>query len=416
MAATLSVRSQSFGQRPAFSSYSVAGRALPKSRASVTTMKLTATSPTKNGFSSEEVINAAMHMNDKETMKCLNDRLAKYLEKVRYLEKTNQELEIKIQEKMIANAPVVRDHGPMFAQANTLVQEIANITQENARLLLAIDNAKLAAGDFRMKWETEMAIYQLVERDIASLKSVKGQHEGLLGSLRAQLESLEDELHFLKQNHKEETDALKASIASSKVDVEVDAVQGPDLASILADVRSQYEAIVKKNKEEADALFKTKVNSLMQQVEHDTKALENAKEEMTQKRRILQGLEIELQSLKNQVNALKGDLEETDLRYRSEMDRLQESISRIEAELLEIQKNMQNEKLEYEALLRVKETLENEIAVYRRLLGGEEEIKPPPKEPESKTKKIVKVVTQTLVDGKVIDESSEVEEFEVKKK
>ncbi|KAJ1145915.1 hypothetical protein NDU88_012198 [Pleurodeles waltl] len=379
-------------------------------------MKLTATSPTKNGFSSEEVINAAMHMNDKETMKCLNDRLAKYLEKVRYLEKTNQELEIKIQEKMIANAPVVRDHGPMFAQANTLVQEIANITQENARLLLAIDNAKLAAGDFRMKWETEMAIYQLVERDIASLKSVKGQHEGLLGSLRAQLESLEDELHFLKQNHKEETDALKASIASSKVDVEVDAVQGPDLASILADVRSQYEAIVKKNKEEADALFKTKVNSLMQQVEHDTKALENAKEEMTQKRRILQGLEIELQSLKNQVNALKGDLEETDLRYRSEMDRLQESISRIEAELLEIQKNMQNEKLEYEALLRVKETLENEIAVYRRLLGGEEEIKPPPKEPESKTKKIVKVVTQTLVDGKVIDESSEVEEFEVKKK
>lgn len=37
-------------------------------------------------------------------------------------------------------------------------------------------------------------------------------------------------------------------------------------------------------------------------------------------------------------------------------------------------------------------------------------------EPDVRTRKIVKVVTQTMVDGKVVDESSEVEQIEETKK
>jgi len=37
-------------------------------------------------------------------------------------------------------------------------------------------------------------------------------------------------------------------------------------------------------------------------------------------------------------------------------------------------------------------------------------------EPEVRTRKIVKVVTQTMVNGKVVDESSEVEQIEERKK
>lgn len=37
-------------------------------------------------------------------------------------------------------------------------------------------------------------------------------------------------------------------------------------------------------------------------------------------------------------------------------------------------------------------------------------------EPDVRTRKIVKVVTQTVVDGKVVDESSEVEQIEESKK
>lgn len=37
-------------------------------------------------------------------------------------------------------------------------------------------------------------------------------------------------------------------------------------------------------------------------------------------------------------------------------------------------------------------------------------------EPDVRTRKIVKVVTQTMVDGKVVDESSEVEQIEETRK
>lgn len=37
-------------------------------------------------------------------------------------------------------------------------------------------------------------------------------------------------------------------------------------------------------------------------------------------------------------------------------------------------------------------------------------------DPEVRTRKIVKVVTQTMINGKVVDESSEVEEIEDRKK
>ena len=49
-------------------------------------------------------------------------------------------------------------------------------------------------------------------------------------------------------------------MANEQVTVEVDAVQGPDLAAIMADLRLQYEGITRKNKEEAEAWYLKKVS------------------------------------------------------------------------------------------------------------------------------------------------------------
>lgn len=50
-----------------------------------------------------------------------------------------------------------------------------------------------------------------------------------------------------------------------------------------------------------------------------------------------------------------------------------------------------------------------QLPVFSHLLVGAEE-------PDVRTRKIVKVVTQTMVNGKVVDESSEVEQIEESKK
>ncbi|XP_030593426.1 keratin, type 1, gene c5 isoform X2 [Archocentrus centrarchus] len=360
-------------------------------------------------------------VNEKETMQGLNDRLANYLDKVRSLEKSNAELETKIKHLMLETAPKSHDIEGMMAQAHAIGQEVRKKTLENARIMLEIDNAKLAADDFRVKYEAEATLCQSVERDCQALRRAKSDHDQIISTLRGDLDSLKEELYFLKKNHEEEMCSLKARLANEQVNVEVDAAQGPDLGAILAELRVQYEGITRKNKEEAEAWYLKKLEAVQSEVKESNEALRCAQSELSERRRFLQALEVELDNLRKQVSVLEGNLGETGHKYSVEMDRLQAILTQLEDELSQLRLDMQRNKTDYEQLLRVKQNLEMEIATYRRLLEGEEVVKetpppPPKKDPDVRTRKIVKVVTQTMINGKVVDESSEVEQIEERKK
>ncbi|KAM9858322.1 keratin, type 1, gene c5 [Aulostomus maculatus] len=430
MASTLSVRSYSVRQ-PSFSSMSVrdSGRSIrsktPVSSLSpVSNLSLSRSVSVGNGLNllgtSLSFNGLAVGTSEKETMQGLNDRLANYLDKVRSLERSNAELEVKIKQLMLEKAPKGHDIEGMMAQAHAIGQEVRKRTLENARIMLEIDNAKLAADDFRVKWEAEATLCQSVERDCQALRRAKSDHDQIIATLRGDLDSLKEELYFLKKNHDEEMSTLKARLANEQVNVEVDAAQGPDLGAILAELRVQYESIARKNKEEAEAWYLRKLEAVQSEVKENNEALRCAQSEQSERRRFLQALEVELDSLRKQVGVLEGNLGDTGDKYSVEMDRLQATLSQLEDELSQLRLDMQRNKTDYEQLLRIKQNLEMEIATYRRLLEGEEMVKetPPPakKDPDVRTRKIVKVVTQTMINGKVVDESSEVEQIEERKK
>ncbi|KAK2115920.1 hypothetical protein P7K49_006546 [Saguinus oedipus] len=77
---------------------------------------------------------------------------------VRSLETKNQKLESKIQEHMKKKEPQVRDWSHYFKTIEDLWAQIFTNTVDNARIVLQIDNARLAADDFRVKDETELAM------------------------------------------------------------------------------------------------------------------------------------------------------------------------------------------------------------------------------------------------------------------
>lgn len=122
---------------------------------------------------------------------------------------------------------------------------------------------------------------------------------------------------------------LRSRLANDQLNVEVDAVQGPDLGAVMAELRVQYEGIARKNKEDAEAWYIKKVRwcivhfckvykfllgffylhqvmcpqieAVQSQVKESNEALHFAQSELTERQRFLQGLEVELDSLRKQV-------------------------------------------------------------------------------------------------------------------
>ncbi|KFV87926.1 Keratin, type I cytoskeletal 19 [Struthio camelus australis] len=310
--------------------------------------------------------------NEKTTMQNLNDRLASYLDKVRALEEANSDLEIKIRDWYQKQGPgPARDYSPYYKTIEDLREKILAATIDNSKIVLQIDNARLAADDFKTKFETEQALRMSVEADINGLRRVLDELTLARTDLELQIENLKEELAYLKKNHEEEMSALGGQVAG-QVSVEVDSAPGIDLSKILADMRDQYEHMAEKNRKDAEAWFQNKTEELNREVAVNTEQLQSSKSEVTDLRRTLQGLDIELQSQLSMKAALENTLADTEGRYGAQLAQIQALIGNMEAQLAELRAEMERQNSEYKILMDIKTRLEQEIATYRQLLEGQE--------------------------------------------
>ncbi|XP_061689474.1 keratin, type I cytoskeletal 18-like [Syngnathoides biaculeatus] len=362
------------------------------------------------GFSSSIQVSSSggnITGNEKFAMQNLNDRLANYLETVRTLEQANQKLEIKIKEAMAKSGPDFRDYSKYQAILDDLRRKVFDATMDNARLVLSIDNARLAADDFRVKFESELAIRQSVEADIVGLRKVIDDTNMSRMNLESEIETLKEELIHLKKNHDNEVLLLRSQIAQSGVHVDVDAPKGQDLAQIMAEIRAKYEKMAQKNQDELKAWHESQMTEVQTQVTVNTEALKNSQTELNDLRRQLQTLEIELESQRSLKASLEGTLRDVEMRFNMEIESLNSIILSLEAELTQLRNNIQLQTQDYESLLNMKMKLEAEIATYRRLLDGGDFKLQDALEDQKSVKTKVMTVTQTLVDGKVVSSSTE---------
>ncbi|KAM4033287.1 keratin, type I cytoskeletal 19-like [Anomaloglossus baeobatrachus] len=322
------------------------------------------------GFSVNVSGDALLAGNEKETMQNLNDRLANYLDKVRSLETANADLELKIREWYEKQGPSpTRDYSHYFKTIEDLRDKILAATIDNSKIVLQVDNARLAADDFRTKFENELALRQSVEVDINGLRRVLDELTLARTDLELQIENLKEELAYLKKNHEEEMLAMRGQVGG-QVSVEVDSAPGVDLTKILADMRDQYEVMAEKNRKDAETWFFTKSEELNKEVAVHTEQIQTSKTEITDLRRTLQGLEIELQSQLSMKASLEGTLAETEARYGVQLSQIQALISSLEAQLGDIRADMERQNYEYKMLMDIKTRLEMEITTYRQLLEG----------------------------------------------
>ncbi|CAI5679385.1 keratin 98 [Oreochromis niloticus] len=339
--------------------------------------------------------------NEKATMQNLNDRLASYLDKVHNLEKENERLENLIREWYQSRNVVSRDYSGYFATIEDLNEKIRIASMLNAKITLDIDNAKLAADDFKVKYENELAMRLAVEADIAGLRKLMDDLNLLRLDLENQYESLKEDVIILKKNHEEDLALLRTQMGG-QVNVSVDASPSLDLNETMAEIRQHYEGVIAKNSKELELWYQNKIAEVEQEVQTQTEVLVTTQREITELKNTLQRLEIELQGHLTMKASLEGTLAETQERYAMQLTNLQNMVKSLEDQLSQIHSSITDNKHKYDMLLDLKTRLEMEIAEYRRLLDGED---------DSSKQVVTKVITvvETVVDGRVVQTNETVD-------
>nr|XP_034992926.1 keratin, type I cytoskeletal 10-like [Zootoca vivipara] len=307
--------------------------------------------------------------NEKSTMQNLNDRLASYLDQVRNLEAENNQLEHLIKEwhQKHGQSGTPKDYSSYYDEIDKLSHELVDVMAESNKMLLDIDNTKMAANDFKMKYETEAGLRQTVEADLQGLRPLLDKLTLEKSDLEMEYESLREELSHLKKNHSEVKNSLQHQ-SGGGVTVEVDSNPGEDLKKRLDDLRHEYEQIIQENRREVEQWYEAKMEESRQQEKSSDQDFGTGNKEVMELSQQYQTLEIELKSQISLLQSLQNNLNDTEGRYNMQLQQIVSLVEPLEHELASIKHEIQNQSQEYQTLLGIKTHLEGEINQYRQLL------------------------------------------------
>ncbi|XP_055976965.1 alpha-internexin [Sorex fumeus] len=312
--------------------------------------------------------------NEKEQLQGLNDRFAVFIEKVHQLETQNRALEAELAALRQRHAEPSRVGELFQRELRELRAQLEEASSARAQALLERDGLADEVQRLRARCEEESRGREGAERALkAQQRDVDGATLARL-DLEKKVESLLDELAFVRQVHDEEVAELLATLqASSQAAAEVDvAVAKPDLSSALREIRAQYESLAAKNLQSAEEWYKSKFANLNEQAARSTEAIRASREEIHEYRRQLQARTIEIEGLRGANESLERQILELEERHSAEVAGYQDSIGQLENDLRNTKSEMARHLREYQDLLNVKMALDIEIAAYRKLLEGEE--------------------------------------------
>ncbi|XP_006870077.1 PREDICTED: keratin, type II cuticular Hb1-like [Chrysochloris asiatica] len=309
---------------------------------------------------------------EKEQIKGLNSRFAAFIDKVRFLEQQNKLLETKWQ--FYQNRKCCESNlEPLFGgYIETLRREAETVEADSGRLASELNHVQEVLEGYKKKYEEEVALRASAENQFVALKKEVDCAYLHKSDLEANVESLTQEIDFLRHLYEEEIRVLNSHISDTSVVVQMDNSRDLNMDCIIAEIKAQYDDIASRSRTDAKSWYRSKCEEMKATVTRHGETLRRTKEEINELNRKVQRLTAEVENAKVQNSKLEAAVSQSEQHGEAALSDARSKLAGLEGALQKAKQDMACLLKEYQEVMNSKLGLDIEIATYRRLLEGEE--------------------------------------------
>jgi intermediate filament protein if len=350
---------------------------------------------------------------EKKEMCELNDRLASYIEKVRFLEAQNRKLAVDLEllkgrwgkdthsiktmyeSELTSARRLIEDTGKQRGDLDTQLKKLQEeVSQQRRKYEEAVEGRvgdRQKIDDLLVQLSNLEAEINLLKRRIALLEEeiarLKKENFRLMGELQRvrteldqetlnridyqnQVQTLLEEIDFLRRSHDQEIKDLQSMAARDTTNENREFFRN-ELAQAIREIREEYDNLNNANRNDIESWYKLKVQEIETQSARQNMEQGHQKDELKRLRTQLTDLRGKLADLEGRNAMLEKQIQELNYQIEDDQRSYEDALNAKDAQIRKMREECQALMVELQMLLDTKQTLDAEIAIYRKMLEGE---------------------------------------------